>query len=218
MELRFIEEGVKMDIQISAKKNTYIDGKNFLGTFLRSDFGNDFYVQCDELYVHANTLTPECALNISFFKGAEVAMFRARLSDTRLLGGRYVLLLTAISPIEKHSRRRSPRIEASFPINIYTGNEVDLISKETTFDISNGGICVVTNNRLPLKQGETYHLEFSLGPSQIFSLTTRLVRSGNSDQNLNYRFDHAFVFDYPEGDEKTNQLALALFDYRLKNI
>ncbi|MCL2752539.1 MAG: PilZ domain-containing protein [Defluviitaleaceae bacterium] len=218
MEIRFIEEGTKMDIQVLSTKNTCLNNKSFLGTFLYFEGGSTFLIQCDELYVHANSLTSECVLSISFFKGAEVAVFKARLNGTPLFNGQYALSLTAITPIEKHSRRKSPRIEASFPVNIYNADAAQLISKETTFDVSNGGLCVSTNNRLPLIQGENYHVEFSLKPPQVFSMTARLVRSGDHNQTVSYRFDHAFVFDYPEDNEKTSKLALALFEYKLKNI
>jgi len=221
MEIRFIDDGTKMDIQVFSKKNLHLDEKAFLATFLNSDRGNNFSIECDELYVHANSFAAGCYFEISFFKGAEVNSFRARINGSSLVFGRNAILMTAISPIEKSNRRKTPRIEASFPVNIYHSigsMSGELISKETTYDVSNGGINVVTNVKLPIVPNNNYHVEFSIGPGRTFSLVARLLRSGNSPKNLNYRFDHAFIFDYPDGDEKISKLALALFDYRFRNI
>ncbi|MCL2576302.1 MAG: PilZ domain-containing protein [Defluviitaleaceae bacterium] len=216
MELRFIEDGTKMDIQVFSEKNPHLEEKTYLGTFLGIDRGVDFFVQCDDLYVHSASFSRECFLNISFFKGAEVCIFRARVGGTETIRGHFVLVLTAITPIEKHSRRKSPRLEASFPVNIYDGDE--LLYKETTSDISNGGLCVVTNLKLSLEQNREYELEFSIGFNQVFKIPAKLVRSGNCHQTISYRFDHAFIFEIYEDSDIRSKLALALFDYRIKNM
>jgi len=216
MELKFVEQGTIMDVQayhnVVGLDNSY---KNFLCKYIEIYKENLILISCQDMAEDISSLKDGCILVFNFFRGAFGYEFSGRVAETSLHEGNVVIQV--LSTVEKYSRRKSPRVEIITPVNIFAAAEEGepkgmFISTESTLDISNGGISIVTNNdEINIQKGKAYVLEFLLH-KQTFTIFARLVHSGDCQKLFTYKYVHAFEFRYYTDYER---LANAIFNHKL---
>ena len=212
MELRYIEPGTQMDIQIISAE----DSRLLSGVFVDTERGASFYITCDELFDRFDELYRSCKLHFTFYRGSDVYSFSGLMDDTRSKDR--VILATATSVIEKTSRRKAPRIEMGISAEIFGktpgGGEGPLLVG-TTNNISTTGLSLFAQDKVALPDGQ-YVAEFTLIQPEKISLPVKFIRMGDAPQSVQYRYDYAFLFDCENDSEGIRNLTLSLFRYKMK--
>ncbi|MCL2501296.1 MAG: hypothetical protein FWE90_13320 [Defluviitaleaceae bacterium] len=218
MELRFIDDGTRMDIQLMGDENS----TTYYGIFVKMDKGISFLVSCDPLYERFENLDYNKIYTLTFFREAEAYSFDAKIVERRQHFHNNVLLFNATSLIRKFPRR-SHRIRVQMSINLYEKAEDSsngigkLICKGAMYDVSRSGLTLLSNDKINIQLRKVYMSEF-VANGITFRFPTEFVRGGERSLSPLYRYDYAFMYSGGEKDltEELNKLTLALFEHQLK--
>jgi hypothetical protein len=221
LEVRFIENGTKMDIEVLSEGVAQFESKVFSGVYFGLHKDTSFYLSCDPLFMHSNKISRSCQLSFTFFRGQSVFRFKGRLIEATTFKDRPVLVIATTSFIDKSSRRKFPRMEISFPVSIIDKSlpkSDSLIARVTAFDMSKVGMCLLTNSRLNLSKDKEYFLEFLL-LDRLFSISAHLVHDCNAaSKSRSYKFSYGFAFSDKNSPEQMDNLVASMFDYKLQNV
>jgi len=222
MELRFIDNGTRLDVQAASDGSRSYGDEIYPGKLVSMEDNLSFTMECGALNQLPRELTQGSYLKFTFYRGAEVYTFEGKVNGSVSKYDDRVLV-TAVTPLERSSRRKSQRILINIPVNVYKKDPNqpngigNLVCMGTSFDISNTGICVLSDEKLDLRDGTRFIAEFSLHREETFFLTVIHIRTGNSPNLIQFKHDHAFLFDEESEAEKINKMILSLFQYKLEN-
>ena len=222
MQLRFIANGTRLDVQAALDGSRAYSEESLFGTFI--DTYNDllFSIECPALLKRTRTPQEGDFLRFTFFRGAESYTFEGRINSISEEFGKNLIYVDAVSPLEKSNRRKSQRIQVSLPATLYkqTPDQKDkpgeFSLKCTTFDISAMGMCLLSNERLNLGAGTDFVVELQLPNSGPFILPVKHIRTGNCPQFAAYNHDHAFELDDEGGFNTIYNLTLEIFKLKLE--
>lgn len=223
MQLRFIEKGSRMTLQVSRDDLPM----EFNGYFFEQVDDMGFFVESQDLYTFCESGGLKASVKVSFFRAGGMYAFTGRLRGTKLLRGQYLTQIEQISVIDKTTRRKDHRDEMRFDVSLYGITQANLqqgiFEKASqrpefscaTLDVSAGGLCLVSNENL-VSPFEPYFLsEFVLNEKDLFLLPSQLVRRGNCPQTVLYRHDYGIMFLFDHIPDEKKRLSVAIFKAKL---
>jgi len=223
MQIKFIPNGTRLDVQAAPDGSRAYDEEILFGIFVDSKDDLLFYLECPVLFEREREPQEGDFLRFSFYRGSENYTFEGKIGLIADSFGKKLIHINVISFVEKASRRKMQRIQVSLPATLYKPDPDqkdkpgELSQKLTTFDISGTGLCLLSNEQLDLRDGSDFIVELHLPNSETFTLSAKHVRTGNCPQYVLYRYDHAFVMDYENATGVMYDLTLALFKLKLEN-
>jgi len=228
MQLRYIENG--SFLQLRPEEYTLEHGRVFDVTFYGMQTFTSFWVKSEELYKSFPTLKKNMRLGITFQTEETSYRFTGEAIDANMEGSYYLTLIEQITPIEIVSRRTHFREEMILPTNVYGLAPESLHSAlprkaadaaEFTcevFDISDGGICLVSNELFNSPYEPYFLVEFTLRGKDYFLLPAKLVRKGQCPQTTMFKYDYGFNFIFDHKPEEKHRLSDAIFSAKLDRL
>jgi len=225
MILRYIERGT--NLQIDAKMEGEAESTIYEATFYDLyDFVNEtsFVVQSSKLNRDFSRIDQSVVMYISFMRGEFIYSFTGRAS-----GKMYndMVIIDVLSGIEELNRRTYDRDEIRVDVKVY-GLPEDQISEvkymkpvgkpamsDVSFDISSGGMCIISNTVLKSEFDPYYLVEFSFGTWDQFLLPAKLVRKSNYARTKIGRFDYGFEFIFDHLPNEKGRLTKAIVNKKL---
>ena len=201
MVLGHIERGTHLFIFEELNKAAISDVLEADFHYLEND--TSFVVRSNKLYERFDSLDRSAHLNISFMTGPYVNSFHG-FAKEKLRGG--MVLIEQLTDIISHNRRQFDRDEIRVPVWLYDLPEsirnksffekptYEPVLTETTFDVSIGGMCIITNKTINPERDPFYLAEFSLMERDYHILPAKLVRRSNYSRTSIGRYDYGFQF------------------------
>ena len=182
-------------------------------------------VSCPWLHANYERLNLGSQLNVGF-EIDDVAYSFIAVAKSKLRGGNQVVLeqLTDIETLEK---RKFNRDELRVDVAIYGLPKSKVSSSsfnrpevapdlvDASFDLSSGGLCIITDTLLSSKHDPYYLLEFSLTAKDTFRLPARLVRRSNYPRTKVGKYDYGFQFFYDALPEEKGRLTTAILNKKI---
>jgi len=223
MVLGHVDRGTKMSIYDEDKSLAEVKEYEAVFRYLEDDML--FVVQCSGLYNAYETLDQDTQLSVSFSSGPNIYTFYARAVEK--MRGAGMLMIRQLSQIDTLNRRHFERDEfhcdvrifgmtqslLAGPYNEVIENRPDLT--DITFDISSGGLCVITNNTLRSEHDPYYLILFSLSEKDRFQLPSMLVRRSLYHRTSIGRYDYGFEFLYENMPDEKARLSTAILTRKL---
>lgn len=224
MKLTHLIKGTKLLIFEEAIAGESGDGHEAAVRYHESE--KQIVVACPWLYGLYDKLQPDSKFNVVFDQGAVVHNFIA-FPQAKLRSGDQVVLrqLTEIVTIEK---RQFGRDEMRIKVTIFGLPESMRSAKvriapdakpefsDISYDISSGGLCVITNNILKSEHDPYYILEFSLTSRDSFFIPAKLVRRSNYPHTKLGKYDYGFQFIYDNVPEEKGRLTSAILSRKVR--
>ena len=223
MSVKHIERGTKLVVYEEMQKRAVSDEHEAVFRYYETD--KLIVLQCTWLHENYDRLSLASQLNVSFDTGSEVHSFIAEVR--KRLSGKGLVMIEQLTPIETKSRRQFDRDEIRLVVNIYGVNEAKLSSQSFTkpeskpdltdvsYDISSGGLCVITNTLLNSKHDPYYLAEFSFSDMDMFLLPSKVVRKSNYPRTNIGRYDYGFQFLYDNLPEEKARLTRAILKKKI---
>ncbi|MCL2220882.1 MAG: PilZ domain-containing protein [Oscillospiraceae bacterium] len=225
MKLMHLVKGTKLLIFEDKPAEEAGDGHEATVRYHESE--RHIVVACPWLYSIYDKLNPDLKFNVSFDQGAVVHSFLA-VVQARLRSGDQVVL-RQLTEIVTTERRQFERDEMRIKVSIY-GLPESMIStrvyysmldsapefSDISYDISSGGLCVITNNILDSKYDPYYILEFSLTSRDSFFMPAKLVRRSNYPHTKLGKYDYGFQFIYDAVPEEKGRLTSAILNRKVR--
>ena len=226
MYLGNIQRGTKLNINEETREDedSVFDEYEAVYHYLESDVL--FLVKCVEMFEDFDNINRESRMSINFKNGPIDCTFYGIVKEKR--GNSDILLMEQVSDIEENSRRKHARDEHHFDIRIFgmpeeklkdpanygkTGSHPDMT--DTTFDISTGGLCVITNRTLKSEHDPFYLLEVTLSEKQTFRLPAKLVRISKNPRSKIGKVEYSFQYLNEMSVEEKSHLASAILQMKL---
>jgi len=225
MNLGHVERGMKMTIYEELQDRAVSD--EFTAVFRYQESEKSFVVQSAELYAYYDKLTMGSSLNISFLIEPNSYSFKGRPMEKQRASGMVMIEQTA--DIETVPLRKFDRDELRLSVHIF-GLPEDMRSdhylaeperrpdmSDITYDLSAGGICVISSTLLTSKHDPYYFIAFSLSERDRFVLPAKLVRRSNYQNTQIGRYDYGFQFDFDNMPEEKVRLTRAILNRKLSH-
>jgi len=224
MELAHIERGTKLTIYEELQKRAISDEYEAVFRYQESD--RLIVVQCSWLFENYDKLSLGARLNISY--GNDVNTFSFIGQAKEKLRGNSLVMIEQLTNIETTSRRQFDRDELRVNVKVYGLPEAKISAtsfsypetepdlKDVSFDISSGGLCIVTNTLLSSKHDPYYLVEFSLTEKDKFILPSKLARRSNYPRTKIGRYDYGFQFIYEKLPEEKGRLTRAILNRKIQ--
>ena len=225
MQLRHIERGTKLYIWEKSENNAEQTVYEAIYDDLQ-DLASEasFVVHCLALQKDMGRLAWDALLEIEFKHGQAVYSFTGRAIE-KLHGD--LIVIEVIDGITELDRRKSQRDEIRVEVRIFRLPE-ELLSRhvfdraigkpvltDMSFDISDGGLCIITNAELKSESDPYYLIEFATSDRDSFLLPAKLVRRSNSDRTKIGRFDYSFQFIFDNLQSEPSRLTKAILRKKL---
>jgi len=184
-----------------------------------------FVVHCPWLYDNFSSLTLGNKLNISFDSKEAVNSFTGIAKEK--LRGNGLVMIEQVTALESKSRRQFARDEIRLHVKIYGLPEAKIAGSEfekptiapdlsdITFDVSSGGLCVITNTLLNSKHDPYFLAEFAFNDKDVFLLPSKVVRKSNYPRTKIGRYDYGFQFIFDNLPEEKSRLTRAILNRKL---
>jgi len=223
MSLRHLDRGMKLVIYEELQKRAVSDEHEAIFRYHESD--RLIVVQCTWLYENYDRLNLGAQLNISYGDDTTVNSFIGVAREK--LRGNSQVMIERLTEVETKSRRQFVRDEIRVNVRIFGLPEAKLASSEfenpvqspdlsdVSFDISAGGLCVITNTLLSSKYDPYYLVEFSLSEKDRFLLPAKIVRKSNYPRTKIGRYDYGFQFVFDKMPEEKAKLTTAILNKKL---
>ena len=228
MRLGLIERGTRLKISVQDVQG--IGGDTYEATFYdMHDLINEssFVVQSLELFRSFNKLDKNAVLDINFSVGATVHTFKGRAA-----GKMYndMIIIEQIDEIETLNRRVFQRDELCVDIRVYGLSEdkinesrylrpeIPPVLADMSFDISAGGMCIITNAVLESEYDPYYLIEFSFSQKDTFLLPAKLVRRSRYARSKVGKNDYGFKFIFENMPDEMGRLTKAILSKKLSLI
>jgi len=227
MNLGFIKKGAKLVIFEEMQQRAVSDEYEATLRYLEND--KHLVVQCSWLYDNYDRLNLGAKLNISFEASPAVMGSFIGVAKEKLRGNGLVMI-EQISVIEEKSRRKYDRDEIRVMVQVFGLPEAKVSSsafqrppgdpdlKDVSFDVSSGGLCVVTNTLLSSKYDPYYLVLFEFNDKDRFLLPSRIVRKSNYPRTKIGRYDYGFQFIYDNLPEEKSRLTRAILNKKLSHM
>jgi len=225
MNLGLLERGTKL--KIFEEHDGRATGNEFEAAFKYLETEKLFIVYSPKLYDNYNKLNSNANLSISLMTGSNIHRFTGRAVEKQRTSG--MILIEQLTDIVTINRRVYDRDELRVRVSIYGLSETkrhaahyskpdaqaDMI--DMTYDVSAGGICVISNVLLNSKYDPYYLAEFSLGISErdSFLLPVKLVRRSNYPRTKAGRYDYGFQFIFDDHPDEKGRLSRAILSRKL---
>ena len=89
----------------------------------------------------------------------------------------------------------------------------NFIFEGISWNISFTGICIFTNNKY-ISENDICILEFSLSPTYMFSIPSKLIRKVKNKIHNSYAYECGFQFDFTGKQQLQDKLMAELFKFR----
>ena len=223
MELRHIERGTKLTIYEELQQRAVSDEHEAVFRYMESD--RLIVVQCAWLYENFNKLNLGAKLNVSYDAQATMHSFTGLAKEK--LRANNLVMIEQVSSIETKSRRQFDRDEIRLNVNVFGIPEAKMSSTEfekptsppdlsdITFDVSSGGLCVITNKLLSSKFDPYFLVEFAFNDKDSFIIPSRIVRKSNYPRTKIGRYDYGFQFIFDNLPEEKSRLTRAILNRKL---
>lgn len=223
MDLKHIERGTKFTIYEELQKRAVSDEHEAVFRYHESD--RLIVVQCAWLYDNYDRLNLGAQLNVSYDTESTVYSFTGQAREK--LRGNGLVMIEQMTEIEAKSRRQFDRDEIRVNVSVFGLQEAKVSSPsfeipdnppdftDVSFDISSGGLCVVTNTLLSSKYDPFYLVSFVLSEKDRFVLPSRLVRKSNYPRTKIGRYDYGFQFIFDNMPEEKARLTRAILNKKL---
>ena len=201
MELGHIEKGMHLYIVEEQSERAVSEVYEAEYRYLESDAL--FVVRCNQLYERFSELERSARLSISFMTGPYINSFTGCVKEKQRGG---FVLIEQLTDIVSRNRRKFDRDEIRVPVLLYELPEAireksfferpvnEPLLSDTTFDVSVGGICIITNKSLKSESDPFYLMEFSLTDKDYHILPAKLVRRSLYSRSSIGRFDYGLQF------------------------
>jgi len=223
MELSLLERGTKLKVYEELQQRAISD--EYEAVFRYHENDKLIVVQCAWLYENFDKLSLGARLNLSYSDEINEYAFIGEAKEK--LRGHGLVMIEQLTDIETTSHRQFNRDELRVNVNVYGLPEAKITAtvfdipktapdlRDVSFDISSGGICVVTNTLLSSKYDPYYLVDFNLTEKDRFILPTRLVRRSNYPRTKIGRYDYGFQFMFDKIPEEKSKLTRAILNKKI---
>jgi len=223
MELQNLERGTKLVIYEELHKRAVSD--EYDAVFRSYEGDKLIVVQNTWLYENFDRMNLGSQLNINYEHDSVNHTFIGKLKEKLKTGGH--VLIEQLTDIEKRDRRKIDRDEIRVKVNVFGLSEAKVSSQsferpegepdlvDTSFDISSGGLCIITNTLLSSKHDPYYLVEFSLSDKDKFLLPTKIARKSNYPRTKIGRYDYGFQFIFDNLAEEKSRLTRAILNKKI---
>jgi len=226
MDLKHIERGTKLVIFEEIQKRAISDEHEAVYRYHEDD--KLVVVQCAWLYDYFDRLNLGACLNISFRTTEGTNMFTGKAVE-KLRGNGLVMIEQLTDMIAISQRQTGSRDEFRVNVRAYGLSEAKINATsfvvpdskpeltDVSFDLSAGGICVVTETLLSSKYDPYYLVEFTVTDKDRFLLPSKLVRRSNYPRTKIGRYDYGFQFIFDKLPEEKSRLTRAILSRKLEH-
>jgi len=223
MNLGHIERGTKMTIFEDFQQRAVSDEFDAVFRYLEKD--KVFIVQSSGLYSHFDRLHLGSKLNVSFRVDPNTYRFSGRPMEKQK--GSNQVLIEQISDIQTMNPRQYDRDELRFTVKVYGLPESKLAGTkferpvtepelaDVTYDVSAGGLCVISNTLLSSKYDPYYLLLFDISPRDSFVLPAKIVRRSNYPRTKIGKYDYGFQFVFDKLPDEKSRLTRSILSKKL---
>jgi len=220
-----IERGTKLTIYEELQKRAVSDEHDAVFRYYEND--KLLVVQCAWLYENYDRLSLGAQLNISYDTDTKMNTFIALPKEK--LRGNGLVMVEQLSEIETKSRRQFSRDEIRVSVDVFGLHASKASSSfferpegppdltDISFDISSGGLCVITNTLLSSKFDPHFLVSFSLSEKDKFILPAKIVRKSNYPRTKIGRYDYGFQFVFDNMPEEKARLTRAILNKKLSH-
>ena len=225
MVLRLIERGTQLHISDPAGQ---VDGIIEYDAIFHDIHDlvreTSFIVQCSKLNRNYSRLDRNAVLNISFTNGPNIYSFTGRIAGKMYTD---MIIIEQASEIETLNRRIYQRDEIRVEVRVYglpeeRMNDSRFYIPETkpaltdvSFDVSSGGICIISNTVLNSEHDPNYLVEFSFSDKDRFVLPSKLVRRSKYARSRVGKYDYGFQFIFDNLPDEKGRLTKAILSKKL---
>jgi len=204
MVLRLIARGTHLEISMPSGQDS--EAVRYNATFYdMHDLVREtsFIVQCAELYKNFSNLNRDTVMEISFSQGPNIYTLTGRVASKMRSD---LVIIEQLTDIETFNRRIYQRDEILVEVRVY-GLPEELVAgpryrppeskpvmSDVSFDVSSGGMCILSNTVLTSEYDPYYLLEFSFSDKDWFLLPAKLVRRSKLSRSSVGRNDYGFKF------------------------
>ena len=225
MNLGHVERGMKLTIYEELQGRAVSD--EFEAVFRYQESAKTFVVQSAGLYETYEKLAPGASLNIRFLIEPNSYMFKGRPMEKQRASG--MVMIEQVTDIETVPLRKFDRDELRLSVNIFGLPEYNLPDHyhaeperqpdmaDITYDLSAGGICVISSTLLTSIHDPYYLIAFSVTDRDRFILPAKLVRRSNHPKTQIGRYDYGFQFDFDNMPEEKVRLTRAILNRKLSH-
>ena len=179
-------------------------GNAFEAEFKYVESTNSLIVNSMQLYNNYDTLYNKTQFIVAYEIGPMIYTFSTRLIAKNRTP--FLVELELIDKIKAFNRRKREREELMVRVYLYdlppeylkaTDFKTILgssIISDTTFDISTGGMCIITNAILKSKYEPYFLAELVITPKDIFFIPVKLVRRTIYQRIAIGKYDYGFQF------------------------
>ena len=226
MQLRHFDRGMRLQIfirndngDIEEYEAQYYDLHDLVGE-------TSFLAQSSKLSREYDTIDQNVTLEISAFRGATVYTFAGRIIGKK---SPEMVIIELISDIKTLNRRIYQRDELRIDVRIHKMEEdkmnepryeqpmTEPVMTEMSFDISAGGMCVITNKVLRPENHKHFLIDFYLAEKERFLLPSLLVRRSNYARSAVGKFDYGFKFIFDNMPDEKARLTKAILGRKLSS-
>ena len=223
MNLGQVERGMKMTIAEDTQMRAGNDEYEAVFRYIEGD--RLFQVMSQGLYNNFNSMKPGATLRISFVSEPNTYTFTGRAIEKQRTSG--LVLIEQLTEIETYSFRKYDRDELRMNVMVYGLPEAMLGETiferphyppdlaDVSYDISVGGVCVISNTLLTSTHDPYYLVEFSLSDKDRFLIPAKLVRRSNYPRTKIGRYDYGFQFILEKTPEEKGRLSKAILNRKL---
>jgi len=223
MNLGHIERGTKMSIFEDIQNR--VVGDEYEAVFRHVESERTFLVLSPGLYNNFGSIRPGSTLRLSFISEPNTYTFTGRALEKQRTNG--LVLIEQLTGIETFSSRQYDRDELRLHVMVYGLPEAQIGGtvfikpyshpdlSDVTYDISVGGVCVISNTMLKTAHDPYYLVEFSLSDKDRFLLPAKLVRRINCPRTKIGRYDYGFQFIFEKIPEEKGRLSRSILNKKL---
>jgi len=225
MNLKYLERGTKL--KIFEEYDMRAVSEEYDAVFKYFETETLFIIFSPEIYENYDKLNADAILNISFMTDFNIYIFTGRAVEKQRTSG--MILVEQLAEIVTINRRKYTRDEMRVRVRAYGLSEKKLESTyfdlpdavpelvDMTYDISVGGVCVISNTLLTCKYDPYYLIDFTLtaNDKDAFVLPSKLVRRSNYPRTKIGRYDYGFQFIFDNLPDERGRLSRAILSRKL---
>ena len=224
MQLRHIERGALLKIKAKGEQGENIVYEAMFYDMNDPIYESTFVVQCSKLNRNYKKHGKDERMDISFNVGPSAYAFSGRLGGKTYSD---LVVIEKTSAIEEINQRKDQRDDIRVEVRIY-GLPKDMLEErmydrpevppslvDLSFDISNGGMSVVSDINLTSEHDPYYLLDFSFNRKDSFILPAMLVRRSDDARSKVGKYDYGLRFLFDSMPNERNRLANAILSKKL---
>jgi len=223
MGLSHIERGTKLVIYEELQRRAVSDEHEAVLRYYESD--RLLVIQCAWLYENYDRLSLGAQLNLSYDTDTDMHSFIGLPKEK--LRNHGLVMIEQLTDIETKSRRQFNRDEIRVSVDVFGLHESKASASSFTkpegppdltdisFDLSSGGLCVITNTLLSSKYDPNFLVTFSLSEKDKFAIPAKIVRKSNYPRTKIGRYDYGFQFVFDNMPEEKARLTRAILNRKI---